>query len=83
LREQSVEALLLRGMAQQQLKRLDVAINCYRDVVAICPKMYEAFEGLINCYLVMPNRKREAFTLAASACRKLGHTPRALTVSIS
>lgn len=78
----SAEPLLLRAAAQRQLKRLDVAVACYRDALAIQPNMFEAFEGLINCYLAMPSRKREAFTLAASACRKLGHTPRALTVLI-
>lgn len=76
----NAEPLLLRAAAQRQLKRLDVAVACYRDALALQPNMFEAFEGLINCYLAMPSRKREAFTLAASACRKLGHTPRALTV---
>ncbi|CAB3384595.1 Hypothetical predicted protein [Cloeon dipterum] len=80
LRDSSVEALLLRGAAQRQLKRLDAAIACYRDVLNVAPKMFEAYEGLINCYLAAPNRKREAFTLAATACRKLNHAPRALTL---
>lgn len=38
-------------------------------------------QGLVDCYLAM-HRSREAVTIASNACKLLGQTPRALTVSI-
>lgn len=40
------------------------------------------FQGLVDCYLAM-HRSREAVTIASNACKLLGQTPRALTVSFN
>ncbi|KAF4517581.1 hypothetical protein B566_EDAN008570 [Ephemera danica] len=78
-REESVEALLLRGAALQHLKRPEGALVTFRDVLSVSPLRYEAHAGLLDCYVSM-RRMREALSQAASSCKKLNQTPRALAL---
>lgn len=45
----------------------------------LSPYRYEAYEGLVNCYIAM-HRLREALTVASGVCKQLGQNPRTLTV---
>lgn len=47
----------------------------------LSPYRYEAYEGLVNCYIAM-HRLREALTVASGVCKQLGQNPRTLTVCI-
>lgn len=45
----------------------------------MCGYRYEPHKGLVDAYIAM-QRFRDASTIATHACKKLGETPRVLTV---
>jgi len=78
----NVEALLLKGRVLLDLKKLPDAMNHFREALGFASHRYEAHKGLIDCYLGL-SRQREAVTMATSACKHLGNSPRALTLYAS
>lgn len=75
-----IEALLLKGQILLELKKHPEAVSHFRDAQQICSHRYEPHKGLVDCYVAML-RFREALTIACSAVKQLGQTPRSLTVS--
>lgn len=77
-----VEALLLKGQILLELKKYPEAVSHFRDAQQICCHRYEPHKGLVDCYVAML-RFREALTIACSAVKQLGQTPRSLTLYAS
>ncbi|KAG8226886.1 hypothetical protein J437_LFUL005645 [Ladona fulva] len=78
----NVEALILKGLVLLEMKKWQEAGNHFREAVHLAPQRYEPHKGLADCYIAM-HRTREALTVASSACKQLGQTPRALTLYAS
>ena len=75
----NIEALLLKGQILLELKRYTDAVLHFREAQQVCSHRYETHKGLVDCYIGM-HRFREALTIAGSAVKQLGQTPRSLTV---
>lgn len=75
-----IEALLLKGQNLLELKKHPEAVMHFRGAQQICSHRYEPHKGLVDCFVAM-HRFREALTIACSAVKQLGQTPRSLTVS--
>ena len=75
----NVEALILKGLALVDIKRVDDAIVHFREALRISPKRFEAHHGLIGCYLT-ERRMREAISQAKEAFNYLGQSARSLTL---
>lgn len=78
----NVQALILKGAILMDLKKYTEAIVHFRDAMQLSPYRYEPHRGIVDCYVLM-HRLREALTMASSACKQLGQTPRALTLYAS
>ncbi|XP_014664245.1 PREDICTED: anaphase-promoting complex subunit 7-like [Priapulus caudatus] len=78
----SMEALLLKGAALLDLRKVSEAILHYREALRINAYRYEAHKGLVECYMAS-HRGREAITTASATCKQLGQTPRVLTLYAS
>lgn len=76
-----MEALILKGNILLDMKKYQEAGMHFREAMQISPHRYEPHKGLVDCYIAM-HRLREALTIASNACKQLGQTARALTVSI-
>ena len=74
-----MEALILKGMALVDIKRVDDAIVHFREALRLSPKRFEAHHGLIGCYLT-ERRMREAVAQAKDAFSCLGQSARSLTL---
>ncbi|KAK6183743.1 hypothetical protein SNE40_002458 [Patella caerulea] len=77
-----VEALLLKGSTLVELKKTQDAIVHYQEVVRLAPHRFEAYQGLINCYLISW-RIKDAISWCGRAMRTLGNSARTLTLSAS
>ena len=75
----NVEALILKGMALVDIKRVDDAIVHFREALRLAPKRFEAHHGLIGCYLT-ERRMREAIAQAKETFGCLGQSARSLTL---
>lgn len=75
-----MEGLLLKAAIFLDLKKYQDSVVHYREAMHLSPYRYEAYEGLVNCYIAM-HRLREALTVASGVCKQLGQNPRTLTVS--
>lgn len=78
----NVEALLLKGSALLELKKIQDAASHFREAVTLAPYRFEAHKGLIDCYMAS-HRPREAINLAGKAVRHLGNNARSLTLYAS
>ncbi|XP_071448607.1 anaphase-promoting complex subunit 7, partial [Hetaerina americana] len=78
----NVEALILKGLVLLEMKKWQEAGLHFREAMLLAPHRYEPHCGLADCYIAM-HRTREALTVASSACKQLGQTPRALTLYAS
>lgn len=79
LKPRNVEALILKGMALMDIKRVDDAVVHFREALRLSPKRFEAHHGLIGCYL-NTHRNREAISQAKEAFNALGQSARSLTL---
>ncbi len=79
LNQRDVEALLLKGNVLFELKKLNEAIDHFREAMVVAPWRYEVHHGLIDCYLEQA-RHKEAVSLAATACVELKNSARAFTL---
>ncbi|KAE8741890.1 hypothetical protein FOCC_FOCC012542 [Frankliniella occidentalis] len=77
-----IEALLLKGQILIELKKHPEAVTHFREAQQICCHRYEPHKGLVDCYIAM-HRFREALTIACTAVKQLGQTPRSLTLYAS
>ena len=80
LAPRSVEALVLKGNLLLELKKTQEAVVHFREAMQIASYRYEPVHGLVQCYVYL-NRCKEAIALANNACKEMGFTARALTVS--
>ncbi|GAB1607142.1 anaphase-promoting complex subunit 7-like [Argonauta hians] len=78
----NIEALLLKGFALMELKKLQDAASHFREALTLAPYRFEAHKGLIDCYMAS-HRPREAINLAGKAVRQLGNNARSLTLYAS
>lgn len=69
LQHTSVEALLLKGNVLLDMKKLQDAMNHFREAVQVAPYRYETHKGLVDCYLAQ-SRHREAVSVATAACKQ-------------
>jgi anaphase-promoting complex subunit 7 len=79
LHTKSVEALLLKGNLLLDMKKLQNAMDHFREAIQIAPYRYEIHKGLVDCYLAQ-SRHREAVSVATAACKQLNNSQRALTL---
>ncbi|CAH1801460.1 unnamed protein product [Owenia fusiformis] len=79
----NIEALLLKGIALFDMKKLQEATVHFREALRIAPYRYEAHKGLVHCYLATGHRTREAISLAGQAVKSLGNNARSLTLYAS
>ncbi|KAK6641543.1 hypothetical protein RUM44_013255 [Polyplax serrata] len=82
LNPRNVEGLLLKAAIFLDLKKYQDSVIHYREAMHLSPYRYEAYEGLVNCYIAM-HRLREALTVASGVCKQLGQNPRTLTLYAS
>ncbi|XP_021945689.1 anaphase-promoting complex subunit 7 isoform X1 [Folsomia candida] len=75
----SFEALVCKGYLLLENKKVQDAAECFRDAIQLCGNRFEPHNGLVNCYLEL-QRYRDASTIANFAMKKLGQTPRVLTM---
>ena len=74
------EGLIAKGHIFLNLKRYQDAVDCFREAMAISTHRFEPHKGIVDCYNARL-RSRDALTVATAASKKLGCTPRVLTVS--
>ncbi|ESO97919.1 hypothetical protein LOTGIDRAFT_181978 [Lottia gigantea] len=77
-----VEALLLKGSTLVELKKTQDAIFHFQEVVRLAPHRFEAYQGLINCYMIT-RRNKDAISWCGRAMRTLGNSARTFTLSAS
>lgn len=75
----SVESLLLKGLTLLEVKKTQEAILHYQSAVRLAPQRFEAYKGLIDCYLAA-HRTRDALAWAGKALKTLGASVRTLTL---
>lgn len=75
----NVESLLLKGLTLLEVKKAQEAILHYQSAVRLAPQRFEAYKGLIDCYLAA-HRTREALAWAGKALKTLGASVRTLTL---
>lgn len=80
LAPRNVEALVLKGNLLLELKKTQEAVVHFREAMQLAAHRYEPVDGLVQCYDRL-NRGKEAIALANNACKEMGYTARALTVS--
>ncbi|KAL3857415.1 hypothetical protein ACJMK2_012089 [Sinanodonta woodiana] len=78
----NVEAFLLKGTALLEIKKTQEAIMHYQEALRVAPHRYEAYAGLIECYL-MSHRNRDALSWSWKAIKTLGSSARTLTLYAS
>ncbi|XP_063396045.1 anaphase-promoting complex subunit 7-like [Mytilus trossulus] len=78
----NVEAYLLKGTALFELKKSQDASLHFQEALRHAPHRYEAYHGLISCYLSL-HRTREALACAGKAIKTIGSNPRTLTIYAS
>jgi len=76
----NLEGLIAKGNILLDLKKYQDALDCFREAMSLNPYRFEPHKGIVDCYINM-QRCRDAFTIASNATKKLGQTPRVLTVS--
>lgn len=76
----NLEALICKGNILLDLGNKQEASVVFREASQMCSYRYEPHKGLVDSYIAM-QRFRDASTIATHACKKLGETPRVLTVS--
>ncbi|CAB4056281.1 unnamed protein product [Lepeophtheirus salmonis] len=82
IQSRSIEALLLKGNLLLDLKKVQDAMNHFREAIQLAPYRFECHKGLVECYLGQ-SRYREAVTLAAAANLQLNRSARSLTLYAS
>lgn len=75
----NLEALICKGNILLDLGNKQEACVVFREATQMCSYRYEPHKGLVDAYIAM-QRFRDASTIATHACKKLGETPRVLTV---
>ncbi|XP_060074596.1 anaphase-promoting complex subunit 7-like [Ylistrum balloti] len=78
----NIEAYLLKGSALLELKKSQDASLHFQEALRLAPHRYEAYLGLINCYMAS-HRTREALSWAGKAIKILGNNARTLTLYAS
>lgn len=78
----NIEAYLLKGSALLELKKSQDASLHFQEALRLAPHRYEAYLGLINCYMAC-HRTREALSWAGKAIKILGNNARTLTLYAS
>jgi len=81
LSNNSVEALLLKGMILSESKRSE-AKTCFLEAHTSAPHRFEPIKCLTEIYLA-DNQKQSAANMANVALKTLGHSPRTLTLVAS
>eukprot|EP00794_Sanderia_malayensis_P014308 gene14308-15797_t len=74
----NVEALLLKASLLQSLTKQNEALIHYREAIRLAPTYFEAYEGLVDCYL-LSGQLRDAITTARNAHKTIGTNARTLT----
>ncbi|XP_059144274.1 anaphase-promoting complex subunit 7-like [Physella acuta] len=75
----SVQALVLKGTALLDMKKGPQAMQHFQEAVRMAPNRFEAYQGLIDCYV--SNRKiKEALAWAMRACKTIGNNARTFTL---
>ncbi|QQP49981.1 Anaphasepromoting complex subunit 7like [Caligus rogercresseyi] len=82
IQSRSIEALLLKGNLLLDLKKVQDAMNHFREAIQLAPYRFECHKGLLECYLAQ-NRYREALGMAAAANLQLNRSARGLTLYAS
>ncbi|GFO35932.1 anaphase-promoting complex subunit 7 [Plakobranchus ocellatus] len=78
----SVQALVLKGSALLDMKKGPQAIQHFHEAVRMAPNRFEAYQGLIGCY--MSNKKiKEALAWATRAFKTIGNNARTCTLVAS
>uniref|UniRef100_A0A0B7A0N2 Anaphase-promoting complex subunit 7 n=1 Tax=Arion vulgaris TaxID=1028688 RepID=A0A0B7A0N2_9EUPU len=78
----SVQALVLKATALLDMKKAPQAIQHFQEAVRMAPNRYEAYQGLVECYL--SSRKiKEALAWATRACKTIGNNARTFTLVAS
>ncbi|CAM4718348.1 hypothetical protein R3I94_014753 [Phoxinus phoxinus] len=79
LNSNSVQALLLKGVALRNMGRVQEAIIHFREAMRLAPCRLDCYEGLIDCYLAS-NGIREAMGMANNIYKTLGANAQTLTI---
>uniref|UniRef100_A0A8C1HH99 Anaphase promoting complex subunit 7 n=1 Tax=Cyprinus carpio carpio TaxID=630221 RepID=A0A8C1HH99_CYPCA len=79
LNSNSVQALLLKGVALRNMGRVQEAIIHFREAMRLAPCRLDCYEGLIDCYLAS-NGVREAMGMANNIYKTLGANAQTLTI---
>ncbi|KAH9513955.1 Anaphase promoting complex subunit 7 [Bulinus truncatus] len=78
----SVQALVLKGTALLDMKKGPQAMQHFQEAVRMAPNRFEAYQGLIDCYV--SNRKfKEALAWAMRAYKTIGTNARTITLVAS
>jgi len=75
----NVQALLLKASLLQSLNKQNEALMHYREAIRLAPTYFEAYQGLVDCYLSF-GQQREAMTIAKNAHKTIGANARTLTL---
>ncbi|XP_065055553.1 anaphase-promoting complex subunit 7-like [Rhopilema esculentum] len=75
----NVQALLLKASLLQSLNKQNEALMHYREAIRLAPTYFEAYQGLVDCYLSFW-QQREAMTIARNALKTIGTNARTLTL---
>ncbi|XP_041349110.1 anaphase-promoting complex subunit 7-like isoform X2 [Gigantopelta aegis] len=78
----SIQALLLKASSLLDLKKLHDATLHYLEAVRLAPHRFEAYSGLIECYLTT-HRIKDGLTWASRMIRTLGNSARTFTLYAS
>ncbi|CAL8101568.1 unnamed protein product [Orchesella dallaii] len=78
----NLEALICKGNILLDLGNKQEACIVFREATQMCSFRYEPHKGLVDAYIAM-QRFRDASTIATHASKKLGETPRVLTMCAS
>lgn len=78
----SVQALVLKGSALLDMKKSPQAIQHFQEAVRMAPNRFEAYQGLIGCYMSM-RKIKEALAWATRAFKTIGNNARTCTLIAS
>lgn len=78
----SVQALILKGTALLDMKKVPQAMQHYQESVRMAPNRLEAYQGLIDC-LIGNKKIKEALAWAMRACKTIGNNARTFTLVAS
>ncbi|XP_067683037.1 anaphase-promoting complex subunit 7-like [Haliotis asinina] len=78
----SIQALILKGTALLELKKIHDATLHFLEAVRLAPHRFEAYNGLIECYL-SNNKIKDALTWAGRMIRTHGNSARTFTLYAS